>query len=75
MENSSAIALLLYPEAIQASISFSLNVKRDKAGCVDESPKDFGPIRHLVNAFLEYQKSPFNTAQMPLAIRFRGSLL
>jgi hypothetical protein len=43
MENSSAMALLLYPEAIQASISFSLNVEPDTAGCVDESVKDFAP--------------------------------
>ena len=75
MQNSSAMALLVYPEAIQASISFSLNVKREAAGCVDESAKDFGPIRHWVIAFLEYHKFPCKTAQMPLAINGRGSLL
>ena len=75
MLKSSAMALLVYPEAIQASISFSLNVKLDMAGRIDELLEDLGPRRHLVKAFLEYHKSPCKTAQMPLAIKGRGSLL
>ena len=69
------MAWLLYPEAIQTSISLSLNVKQNAAGCVDESAKDFASIRHFVIAFLEYHKSPCKTEQMPLAINGRGSLL
>jgi len=34
MQSSSAIALVVYPEAIQKSISFSLFVKRDMAGAI-----------------------------------------
>jgi len=49
MQSSSAMALLVYPELIQASISFSLNVKRDVAGCIDESAEDFDPTRHFLN--------------------------
>jgi hypothetical protein len=75
MENFFAMALLLYPEAIHASISLSLNVNRNKAGCANDSSNDFASIRQLVNAFLEYHKSPFNTARMPLAINGRESLL
>ena len=75
MLRSSAIALLVYPEAIQESTCFSLKVKQDAAGCIDELVKDLDSRRHLVKAFLEYHKSPFKTAQIPLLINGRGSLI
>jgi len=75
MSRLSAIALLAHPEAIRESTCFSLPVKRDTGGSNDELDGERFSIKIFFNVFLGYHKSPFKTAQIPLLINGKGSLL
>ena len=69
MHRVSAISLLMCPEAIKVRTSFSLDVNKFLAYFFSgELAEDFGSKRNFVIVFLEYHKSPFKIATIPLGI-------
>ena len=75
MHRVSAIFLLVYPEAIKESTSLSLDVNKSLAIVFPgELAEDFGSNRNFVIVFLEYHKSPFKIATMPLGMVWGGSV-